>query len=80
MEDLEREVPHGEDDNDGDQACEDEDNDLLEPLVKREERPFGARAPKSFLPLHRRSSHASRATTASSITKAQTWFSPYSIP
>jgi hypothetical protein len=31
---------------------------LLESLVEREQHPFGARALKSFLPLHRRSSHA----------------------
>ena len=49
----------GEDDDDGDEACQDEDDDLLEFFVKREQRPLGLRAPKSFLPLHRLSSHAS---------------------
>ena len=38
---------------------QDEDDDLLEFFVKREQRPLGLRAPKSFLPLHRLSSHAS---------------------
>ena len=48
-----REIPDGEDDDDGDQACQDEDDDLLEFFLKREQRPLGLRAPKSFLPLHR---------------------------
>ena len=63
MEDLEREVPHGEDDDDGDQACEDENDDLLEPFVEREQHPLRARSPKSVLPLHRRSFHASQITS-----------------
>src|SRR6185295_1509160 len=54
MEDLEREVPHGEDDDDGDQACKNENDDLLEPFVEREEHPLRARSPESVLPLHRR--------------------------
>ena len=36
VKDLEREVPDGEDDDNGDQARQDEDNDLLEFFVKRE--------------------------------------------
>src|SRR6185503_13837275 len=54
MEDLEREVPHGEDDDDGDQACNNENDDLLEPYVEREEHPLRARSPESVLQLHRR--------------------------
>src|SRR6478672_2951358 len=52
MEDLQREVPHRKDDDDSDQACQDEDNDLLEPFVKREEHPFSADPSQSDLPLH----------------------------
>ena len=56
MEDLEREVPHGEDDDEGDEASEDQNHDLLEPFVEREQHPLRARPTKSLLPLHRRSS------------------------
>ena len=58
VEDLECEVPHGEDDDDGNQPREDKDDDLLESLVERKQHPFGSRALNSFLPLHRHSSHA----------------------
>ena len=56
MEDFEREVPHGEDDDDGDEASEDQNHYLLEPFVEREQHPLRARPAKSLLPLHRRSS------------------------
>ena len=36
-------------------------------LVEREQHPFGARALKSFLPLHRCSSHASLGLTSCKI-------------
>ena len=52
MKNLEREVPYGEDHDDGDQAGEDQDDDLLEAFVKREQHPFSAGLPESVLPLH----------------------------